>query len=455
LEAADAAKADDDRMDEFARVINGAKDDFATVLHDIGELREKFAQVNARFQKFTGTADENFATLHGLVDDYHSRLNKVTSKLHILQQSHNWLSDRVLVLKNDTVRKLAAQVKGMEELQEEQASRDVDTRLQALEDCLNDQAEEIAILRGKVCRCKKPVEVVDVATVFKGIEDLYVDAPQGTRRTSSLDVEMKLTSRLGSGSAGTSGSYMTPALAPVNTLVPVSDSEGAFDRLELSLELIKRIESTDEEITSTPAEMNEGAIKVASGPSEASEEPLPVRIEERIRIVEAPELAPGIDPRSVEIKEVLPSYEVGRQRTRREDRGFHPYAIGGSRGTRSVPGESFLQFLRRLGSSGGLSSCDPSSSNLTFSYGGVGAHGVGGSGTSVGSGVQGDSLHDVDPSNASGTSGPCVGGDRGSVGEELGDGSVSGRRGLGFDAPSRESSTLPVHFTRSAYRQRG
>jgi predicted RNase H-like nuclease (RuvC/YqgF family) len=185
LEAADAAKADDDRMDEFARVINGAKDDFATVLHDIGELREKFAQVNARFQKFTGTADENFSTLHGLVEDYRTRLNKVTSKLHILQQSHNWLSDRVLVLENDTVRKLTDRVKGMEELQEEQASRDVDTRLQALEDRLNDQAEEIAILRGKVCRCKKPVEVVDVATVFEGIEDLYADAPQGTRRTSS------------------------------------------------------------------------------------------------------------------------------------------------------------------------------------------------------------------------------------------------------------------------------
>jgi hypothetical protein len=99
-------------MDEFARVINGAKDDFATVLHDIGELREKFAQVNARFQKFTGTADENFSTLHGLVDDYRSRLNKVTSKLHILQQSHNWLSDRVLVLENDTVRKLTDRVKG-------------------------------------------------------------------------------------------------------------------------------------------------------------------------------------------------------------------------------------------------------------------------------------------------------------------------------------------------------
>jgi hypothetical protein len=145
------------------------------------------------------------------VDDYHTHLNKVTSKLHNLQQSHNWLSDQVLILKNNTVRKLTDRVKEMEELQEEQVSWDVNTRLQALEDCLNDQAEEITVLQGKICQCKKPVEVVDVATIFKGIEDLYADAPQGTRQTSSLDVEMKLTSRLGSGSAGTLGSYMTPS----------------------------------------------------------------------------------------------------------------------------------------------------------------------------------------------------------------------------------------------------
>jgi hypothetical protein len=70
-------------------------------------------------------------------------------------------------------------------------------------------------------------------------------------------------------------------------------------------------------------------------------------IEEHVRIVGAPELAPGVDPRleeveEVPVKEVLPSYEVGRQRTRREDRGFHPYATGGSRSPRSVPVESFL-----------------------------------------------------------------------------------------------------------------
>jgi hypothetical protein len=69
LDTADAAKVDNDRMNEFAQVINGAKDDFAMILHDVGELREKFAQVNTRFQKFTSTADENFSTLHALGAD--------------------------------------------------------------------------------------------------------------------------------------------------------------------------------------------------------------------------------------------------------------------------------------------------------------------------------------------------------------------------------------------------
>ena len=100
----------------------------------------------------------------------HHQINKLVHAQHNLREDLNFYATWVAGVESNSIPPLERRVRDLEQ------GNIIDglmARLEAMEDRLNAQHEEIAVLRGWVCRCGGQPEVVEEE--IEGIEELYAE----------------------------------------------------------------------------------------------------------------------------------------------------------------------------------------------------------------------------------------------------------------------------------------
>ena len=173
-----------EREVERERLLNELQESIQNVVKGFDAIQEQQAQVvrgleEARAKLTTlceasSSEDSRFHRLHGAVQLNRHTINELSHESHNLREDLNFYSTHLTGVEGNTIPPLERRVRDLE------LGNDMDgvlARLAAMEDRINDQHEEIAMLRGRVCRCVQPVRIEEDE---EGIEVLYAnEAPPG------------------------------------------------------------------------------------------------------------------------------------------------------------------------------------------------------------------------------------------------------------------------------------
>ena len=173
-----------EREVERERLLNELQESFQNIVEGFDVVQEQQAQVvwgldEARaevtaLREASSSEDSRFHRLCGAVQLNRHTINELSHESHNLREDLNFYSTRLTGVEGNTIPPLERRVRDLER------GNDMDgvmARLAAMEDRINDQHEEIAMLRGRVCRCAQPVRIEEEE---EGIEALYSnEAPPG------------------------------------------------------------------------------------------------------------------------------------------------------------------------------------------------------------------------------------------------------------------------------------
>ena len=131
---------------------------------DVG--REEVKMLHEEIEK----TDDVARTQLGEIQLNRHQINKLVHTQRNLREDLNFYATRVTGVESNSIPPLQWRV---QDLEQGNVIDGLMARLEAMEDCLNAQHEEIAVLRGQMCQCGGQPKVVEED--IEGIEELYAE----------------------------------------------------------------------------------------------------------------------------------------------------------------------------------------------------------------------------------------------------------------------------------------